>query len=107
MGAQITAADANIAQLKKLKEGCMGLAPGCDPQTPCPAGMICVDGKCVTPGTPPPPKCSTTNPCPAGQKCVDGSCVPVPTTASKPASRGWLWLAAGAVVTGFFALKGA
>lgn len=98
--------DGQLAELKKLLADCKKLAPGCDPNTPCPAGMVCVDGKCVTPTAPPPPQCGPNNPCPAGQECVAGTCIPKQTSTTKPASRSWLLLAVAAVGATFFAFKG-
>lgn len=97
----ITAATGNLNSLKQLLANCKSLAPGCDPNTPCPTGLVCVNGKCVQPGTPVPPPCSATNPCPAGQTCVNGTCVSPPPPAAKKASSGLgLLLLGGAAAAG-------
>lgn len=96
----IGANTANINALKAQLVNCKALTPGCDPQTPCPTGLVCVNGKCVQPGTPVPPPCSATNPCPAGQTCVNGTCTsPTPTTKKSSSGLG-LALLGGAAAAG-------
>lgn len=113
LNAAIGKANAEIANAKALLAACKALKPGCTtpdgtPSPECPAGQVCVGGKCVTPGTPPvkpTEPCSATNPCPAGQTCVNGVCItPAATTSKKSSGLGLLVLggvaAAGALFLG-------
>lgn len=52
---QIAQQKAAVNSLTKLKADCLALPAACETTGECPAGQVCVEGKCVTPNTPPPP----------------------------------------------------